>query len=198
MSKTIYLEGGGSKEVDIRCREGFGKLLERCGFKGRMPKLVPSGGRDVAFKDFQTAHACKKASDYVAMLIDSEDPPTDAEAPWDHLKQRDGWEKPIGAKDDQVLLMITCMETWIIADREVLARHYGEDLQVTALSSQVDLESRDRTFVQERLARASRNCSNAYLKGKRSFEVLGKLNPDVLEEHLGAFKRMRRILKKKL
>ncbi len=40
MSATIFLEGGGdSKELHIRCREGFRQLLEKCGFKGRMPRL---------------------------------------------------------------------------------------------------------------------------------------------------------------
>jgi hypothetical protein len=44
VSAYIYVEGGGagadSKDVDIRCREGFRKLLENCGFEGRMPRLV--------------------------------------------------------------------------------------------------------------------------------------------------------------
>ena len=35
VSASIYLEGGGdSKELHIRCREGFRKLLENCGFQG--------------------------------------------------------------------------------------------------------------------------------------------------------------------
>jgi len=69
---TIYLEGGGdSKELHIRCRKGFRKLLEKCGFKGQMPKLVACGGRDSAFDDFKIAHANKSNSDYASMLIDS-------------------------------------------------------------------------------------------------------------------------------
>lgn len=27
------------------------------------------------------------------------------------------WDPPTGATDNQVLLMTTCMETWIVADR---------------------------------------------------------------------------------
>ena len=50
---TIYLEGGGdSNQLKIRCREGFCKLLEKCGFARRMPKLVACGGRDAAFDRF--------------------------------------------------------------------------------------------------------------------------------------------------
>ena len=37
----IYLEGGGdSKDGKVRCREGFSKLLRKCGLSGRMPRLV--------------------------------------------------------------------------------------------------------------------------------------------------------------
>ena len=37
-------------------------------------------------------------------------------------------------------------------------------------------------------------CSNAYAKGKRSFEVLGEFDPEVLKPHLPSFDRMLRIL----
>ena len=50
MSAKIYIEGGGdSKELRIRCREGFRRLLDQCGFTGRMPKLIACGGRDATF-----------------------------------------------------------------------------------------------------------------------------------------------------
>ena len=81
---TIYLEGGGdSAQLKIRCREGFRKLLAKCGFDGRMPKLVACGGRGAAFDHFLTAHGARIAGEYIALLIDSEDPMTDIEAAWD-------------------------------------------------------------------------------------------------------------------
>ena len=74
MSARIYVEGGGdSNELHIRCREGFRKLLESCGFTGRLPRLAACGGRTATFDDFQTDHAMKSDADYVAMLIDSEE-----------------------------------------------------------------------------------------------------------------------------
>src|SRR5437868_14017308 len=85
----LYIEGGESKEDQIRCREGFRKILERSGFSGRMPRLTACGGRASAFDDFQTAHAGKKQGDYIAMLIDSEDPVAELERTWSHLKTRD-------------------------------------------------------------------------------------------------------------
>lgn len=197
MSAHLYIEGGESKEAQIRCREGFRKIIEKAGFLGKMPRLSACGGRGAAFDDFKTAYATCGAGDYVAMLVDSEDPPGDVEKTWDHLKIRDGWERPAGAADEQVLFMTTCMETWIVADRAVLREHYGHKLQENALPPLNDLENRNRHQVHEKLAHATRLCSNAYAKGIRSFEVLGKLNPSVLN-FLPSFARMVRILTDKL
>ncbi len=196
---TIYLEGGGdSAQLKIRCREGFRKLLAKCGFDGRMPRLVACGGRGAAFDDFLTAHRTDIAGEYVALLIDSEDPMTDTEAAWAHLKVRDGWDQPCGVGDAHVLLMTTCMETWIIVDRAALARHYGQGLQTSALPPLVNVESRTRDDVQTRLEKATSKCSNAYAKGKRSFEILGQLDPKALKPHLPSFVRTLRILDENL
>jgi hypothetical protein len=92
VSARIYLEGGGdSKDLHIRCRQGFRRLLDNAGFKGRLPRLTARGGRDAVFGNFQTGHATKGNSGYVALLIDSEEPLGDLEAAWQHLHRRDGW-----------------------------------------------------------------------------------------------------------
>jgi Domain of unknown function (DUF4276) len=199
VSNHIYIEGGDSKQDQVRCREAFRTLIGKLGFAAgqRMPRLSACGGRDSAFDDFRTAHSQSKKGDYIAMLVDSEDPVADAEKPWDHLKTRDNWDKPEGAVDEQVLLMTTCMETWIVADRAALQAHYKHKLQESALPPLNDLEKRNRTEVHDKLAHATRDCSNAYAKGKRSFEVLKVLNPAALNS-LPAFARMGRVLKAKL
>ena len=196
MNSIIYIEGGGdSREVNSRCREGFRKLLTRCNdYARRMPRLVACGGRGAAFDAFKTALVSATARDFVALWIDSEEPLTDLEAAWTHLRGRDQWEKPDGATDEQVLFMTTCMETWIIADRATLAEHYGTDLQESALPPLVDLEKKSRVAVQNALIHATRECANAYSKGKRSFELLGKLDPATLSRSLPSFARVRRIL----
>lgn len=197
MSSSIYLEGGGdSRDLHIRCREGFRKLLERCGYKGRMPRLVACGGRNAAFDAFKTALASAPKNSFLALWIDSEDKLADIEATWRHLKGRkdDNWDKPPGAVDEQVLFMTTCMETWISADRKTLFRYYGANLQKSALPPLKDLENRSRASVQTALTKATQKCTNAYFKGKRSFEVLGQLDPATLKQYLPSFKRVLRIL----
>ena len=207
MSAFLYVEGGGSgansKELDIRCREGFRKLVEKWGFKQqqRMPRLFACGGRAAVFDDFVTAHASNRSGAFVAMWLDSEEPVADIEAAWKHLENVQSvpkWDRPNGTSDDQVLFMTTCMETWIAADRLTLKEHYGDELQESALPSLVDLEQQLRHDVQEKLIHATRDCSNSYKKGKRSFEILGKLMPSTLEKHLPSFVRARRILNQRL
>lgn len=195
---TIYLEGGGdSNELRRRCREGFRKLFEKCGFE-KMPKHVACGGRGETFKRFCTAFCGSSNNNIVLMLIDSEDPMSNTEQTWAHLKVRDNWEKPNGAEDAQVLMMTTCMETWIVADREALRAHYGGELNENQLPSLVELENRTRDTIQNALVTATRKCSNRYEKGKRSFQVLAVLNRTTLESHLPSFVRDMRILEAKL
>jgi len=163
-----------------------------------MPRLVACGNRGAAFADFSTAHANSSPGDYVALLVDSEDPVADMERPWAHLKGRDNWHKPAGADDEQVLLMTTCMETWIVSDRQALRNHYSHRLQENALPDLNNIESRPRDAVQNALVHATRTCKNRYQKGKRSFEILGLLDLAQLRMHLPSFVRCERVLGEKL
>lgn len=201
VSAEIYLEGGGdSREGKIRCREGFRKLLEKCGFTGRMPGLVACGSRNSAYDDFALAHARARApgTDYVGLLIDSEEPVANIDETWNHLRNRDNWETPAGAGNEQVLFMTSCMETWIVSDRAALASHFGQHLQATALPALGNIENRARDDVQQSLRHATRNCPGPYTKGPMSFEVLGTLDPDTMAQHLPSFARARGILATKL
>lgn len=204
MSAYIYIEGGargaGSKDLNIRCQEAFHKLLDSMGFMGRKPRLVACGSRSAVYDRFVVQNS-QNVGDYVAMWIDSEEPMANPEAAWKHLRTVTtvpSWAQPQGAENDQVLFMTTCMETWIVADRDVLSDHYRDELQESALPPLVGLEQRGRHDVQNMLEHATRNCSNAYSKGKRSFEVFAKLTPAVLERHLPSFVRIRRILNTRL
>ena len=160
-----------------------------------MPKLVAVGSREAVFNRFKTALSDTGDSDFVAMLVDSEDPVRNIEQTWGHLHRRDGWSQPRGTDDDQVLFMTTCMETWIAADREVLGSKFGRGFNQNQLPALVDLENRSRNDVYTRLRQAT---SNGYTKVRVSYELLGELNPGTLEQHLPSFRRARRILNEKL
>ena len=197
----MYLEGGGnSKEGKVRCREGFRKLFERCGFTGRMPALVACGSRNNAYDDFETALSKAAVADFTCLLVDSEEPVADVDKPWDHVSQKtdDKWPRPAGADDEQLMLMTTSMETWIVTDREALKAHFGPRLSESALPPVQNMEQRNRHHILRALQDDSKDCPGTYAKGPKSFELLGKLSPDVLEQHLPSFRRSRGILNDKL
>ncbi|RZN33975.1 MAG: hypothetical protein EF813_10425 [Methanosarcinales archaeon] len=78
----------------------------------------------------------------------------------------------------------------------VINMETGESKRLTSfigISAAPDWSS-DGHDIQKRLFHATRDCSNAYKKGKRSFAVLEKLSPNELESHLVSFVRVKRIL----
>lgn len=198
MNATIFLEGGSSGKAErTEVRRAFQTLFKRCGFSGRLPSVVPCGPRDNAFDDFTHALRAGRPG-FIALMVDSEDPMEDPEKPWEHLKRRDNWNRPDDAIDDQALLMTTCMETWFVADIESLHAFYGNCLNENLLPDMTNPESRGRATLFNSLKRATRDCSNAYRKGKVSFELVENLNPVRLKDPLPSFARIRRILEEKL
>ena len=123
------------------------------------------------------------------LLVDSEEPVT--MAPWDHLKSRDGWDRPAGAEDDQAQMMVTCMETWIMADRGALRKVFGVHLRESALFPVEGLERRSRQDLLAALKNATEDCGRGkrYDKGRRSFQILSELDPEMLKENLSYFRR---------
>lgn len=198
MKVKLYIEGGGDRSsLHIKCRKGFRELLERAGLN-RMPSTKACGSRNAAYGDFKTALSTAAADEYPVLLVDSEAPVS--QSPWQHLQSRDGWERPAGVEDDQVQLMVQCMETWCVADREALREFFGACLREGVLPALENLEARTKESVQEALVNATRDCGHdkGYEKGKRSFELLGQLDPAELRKHLPHFVRLCEMLNARL
>ena len=76
---------------------------------------------------------------------------SDIEETWGYLGQSDGWRRPTDARDDQVLLMTTCMETLVVADPNALREHFGRGLRPNSYHSPANLESRSTSDIQNKL-----------------------------------------------
>jgi Domain of unknown function (DUF4276) len=183
----IYVEGGGDhNDLKIECRKGFTKFFEKAGLAGRLPQIVACGGRVRAFDHFQTAIRVADPQVFPLLLVDSEGPVEDT--PWRHLKRRvdDNWDRPEGARDDQAHLMVQCMESWLLADRECLAEFFGQGFSEKSLPArQRDLETIGKSEILASLAEATRKCKTKapYQKGKHSFVLLARIDPtNVLEK----------------
>lgn len=177
----LYVEGGGdTHQLRSKCREGFRKFLENAGFTGKMPRIVACGGRQSAYDDFRTA--CK-SKETALLLIDSEDL-VSADSPWEHLALRpgDGFAKPAKATDDHCHLMVVCMESWFLADKDALSKFFGDGFNLNALPANRNIESISKTDIYAGLERASAQCKkkDPYGKGKHSFDILIAISPTLV------------------
>lgn len=180
MNVRLYVEGAARRSDLDRsiCRQAFSDFFAAAGIE-RRPRTIPCGGRDSAFNDFKTALKLAGANDVVLLLVDSEDAISPAHTVWQHLNDRDHWEKPDNATDAQAYLMVRVMETWFLADVETLRQDFGKEFKDAKIPNWQNLEEVEK----EKIYAALSACTGKqYAKGNRSFELLAKVNPTVVEQ----------------
>lgn len=181
MRIKVFVEGGGDRDLlRSKCREGFRKFFSKTGLEGRMPSIVASGSRRDAFDDFRAAARGAKKDDFIVLLVDSERPVAARSGPWAHLKKvPDNWDQPSGTTDDQVHLMVQCMEAWFLADKESLVAYYGDDFNQNALPPRQDIENIAKNDVLNGLKNATRSgvSKGEYEKGQHAFDILAQIDP---------------------
>lgn len=183
MKVKIYAEGGGEGQLyDTLFRQGWSEFFRVARLEGRMPRVVRGKGRLRTFDLFQTAITSRKPDELPLLLVDSEGAVQIGHTVWQHLKARDEWEKPPGATDEQAYLMVQVMETWFLADREMLRYYFGKDLRENHLRQWPALEDVPKATVFDVLEKATAGCDKKqYRKGKISYEMLARLNPTQVE-----------------
>lgn len=191
----IYVEGGGAgKSLRGQLRQGFSQFFERAGLKDMMPRLVACGGRDGAYKRF--GHAQADLNTHAILLVDSEGPVTKTSS-WEHLKDRDGWDRPASVADDQCHLMVQVMESWFLADKEALSDFYGHSFRRKALPQRHDIENVSKQDVFTGLKKATKGTGKRrYNKGSHSFAILAKIDPEKVMDVSPHAKRLVTTLKK--
>jgi hypothetical protein len=191
VSAKIYIEGGGQGQLlDTLFRESWHSFFKAARLEGRMPRVVRGGGRERTFDLFKTAMKNPRPGELPLLLVDSEAPVEKGHSAWQHLHARDGWERPGGAGDDQAFLMVQLMETWFLADRDLLRQYFGAALREGALRAWPSLESVPKETVLDALERATNSCGMPYAKGKVSFELLARLNPSSVEQACPSARRL--------
>jgi hypothetical protein len=177
--KTIvYVEGGGRQRKTLDdCRRGFGRLFEKFVIEGDTPKVIACGDRRSTFRDFQGGINQGKEG-FLILLVDSEAPVEATVTPWAHLRARDGWRQPAQAVNDQAHLMVQCMESWFVADRQAVADYYGQRFRITALPGHANVEEIPKRDIQQGLNHATaRTQKGRYHKTRHGFELLALVDP---------------------
>jgi hypothetical protein len=117
--------------------------------------------------------------DVAILLVDSEEPVT-GNFPWEHVKARpgDGWDKPEAATDDHLHLMVECMESWFLADKEALEKFYGQGFKNNSLPAKPKIEEVSKSDVYRGLKDATKDTKKGeYGKGTHSFKILAIVDP---------------------
>ena len=181
MRSIVYVESGGqTKALRAECRKGFSQFFKKAGLKGHMPRISACGGRQQAYDDF--CHALNRGGSdrFVALLVDSEGPVAKGSAAWTHLKKRDNWNKPVSATDDNAHLMVQCMESWFLADKDALANYFGAGFNRRILPRRSDIEEISKPDLNMGLKNATRQSvgKRTYEKGRHSFAILARISPE--------------------
>jgi len=182
VSAKLYIEGGGDGQLlDTLFRQAWAQFFQAAGLAGKMPGVVRGEGRAQTFDKFCTAVANARPGELPLLLVDSEDAVMTGHSVWQHLKARDSWNKPNAAADDQAFLMVQVMETWFLADRDLLRKYFGASLRENAFRQWPALEDVPKSTVFAALDQATAGCQKPYSKGKVSYQLLGRLSPDQVE-----------------
>ena len=81
--------------------------------------------------------------------------------------------------------MAVCMESWIVADVESLARFYGRKFKRDSLPKAADAETIDKATIMSTLRSATLDTTKgAYSKGTTSFAALGAIDVPVVQQRL--------------
>lgn len=194
MKIKLYIEGGGDSSVqDTEFRAGWTAFFKRAGLDAlrKMPRPIRGGGREQTFDAYCTAVKTRKAGELPLLLVDSEDVVQAGHDAWQHLKARDKWTKPQDAGKEDAFLMITCMETWFIADREALKDFFKGCWNDKALPKWTNLEKVERKKAFAALEKATATCGDRqYAKGKVSFELLKVIDPKKIADTIPSAKAL--------
>ena len=200
----LYIEGGGNRSHQA-LRHAFRAFFENAGLKNRLPRIVAGGSRNSTYRAFCMALKNAGKGDFVVLLVDAENPVRSGITGWDHLRGEDGWVKPDGADDDQVHLMVQCMEAWFLADHQCLDNYFGQGFNTGALPGGDDVEvipKADLIAGLENAARTAEKCiednRRTYEKGADSFKILEKLNHELVCNASSHARRLIDVLRQKL
>ena len=176
----LYVEGGSTKIQRTLCRKAFQVFFENAGLRGHLPRVFASGSRNSAYDAFCTALTDKKV-DFAILLVDSEEAVAPNVTSRSYLRQA-GWDKLTAAHDDQVHLMVQCMEAWFLADLKSLENYFGRNFSANALPKESNVEAIPKDDLLDGIVSATRKTrsNNAYSKGNDTFKILEMLNPKLV------------------
>jgi hypothetical protein len=176
VSVHLYVEGGGSQHsTKAACRKAFRLLIDKTIGDLPKPRIVACGSRTEAYKDF--CRSLQNEPDvYAFLLVDSEGPVAAGSKRVEHLRAKDGWRPDL--LEDQVHLMVQCMESWFLADKRAVAAYYRHGFDERALPPNQHVEQVPGHDLMRGFQMATKNTAKgSYHKTKDGFALLALIDP---------------------
>ena len=127
MVAKIFIEGAGPGHLaDTQFRKAWSEFFQKAGISKGKFSTVRGQSRKATYDLFSVELRIQKPNVLPLLLVDSEAPLNPAYNLWEHLAKREGdkWQKPSGATEQHLFFMVEIMETWFLADRELLKKFF--------------------------------------------------------------------------
>ena len=164
----VYVEG------DNKLRRGFHEFLkevrELADALHIKVRPIPCGAEPV--RDF--CNALRSNPDaFNVLLMDN-----DGHLSFESLKKRGDWKPPRKVDESEVHWMVQIMESWFLADLEVLRKFYGPKFDASHLPGHRNVEEAPKADVERGLKEATRGTQKRqYHKTAHAPHLLAKLDP---------------------
>ena len=195
---TVFAEGGGKRDSKTLFQRQLSRLIARAA-PGVAVRVVACGARGEALRRF--SRGLSEGRVRAVLLVDSERPVREVHwnKPWAHLAEPpDKWQKPQAAGDDSAHLMAQCMESWLAADPEALAAHFGPEFNSAKLPGDTDLEVVAKADILGGLAAATKGIRRGeYRKTYDGAALIGKIDPSRVAKRARHAERFFDVLRQK-
>jgi len=185
----IYIEGDTKhkgKNTDITLRQGFNyffrELIDKAKNKNITLRPITYGSKFETFKKFLDGVE-EYPDSFVLFLLDSDAPIDENETPKSFLQEQNPLWHLQDAEENQCHLMVQVMESWFFADKDKLAKFYGQNFNRNALARNTNVENIPKAIVESGLANATRNTQKGeYHKTRHGAKLLELINPQKVRE----------------
>lgn len=180
----IYIEGDTKqkgKNTDITLRQGFNyffrALIDEAKHKNITLRPITYGSKYETFKKFLNG-AEEYPDSFVLFLLDSDAPVAENETPKSFLQKQNPLWHLQSVAENQCHLMVQMMESWFFADKDKLAKFYGQNFNRNALAKNKNVEKIPKLNVESGLANATKNTQKGeYHKTRHGAKILELINP---------------------
>ncbi len=179
MKIVVFVEGTAGDPAALR--KAFRQFFERLGIADSRLQIVAAGDGPAAHKAFAKVVSRPADGQVAFLLIDSEQAKERDIPNWHFLARMRKLEKPKAASDDSLGLMVQCMETWFLADREKAIKYFQLASDGNPLPKHAEPELVPKLQVLESFDKAARQCrGRRYQKGEDALALLGLVDPAIV------------------